>query len=50
MGIGADDINLACIPLSHSYALGNIVMPLLLQGTARGAAAVVQPVCSSRPT
>ena len=33
MGIGADDINLACIPLSHSYALGNIVMPLLLQGT-----------------
>ncbi len=34
MGIGTDDINLACIPLSHSYALGNIVMPLLLQGTA----------------
>jgi long-chain acyl-CoA synthetase len=34
MGIGADDINLACLPLSHSYALGNIVMPLLLQGTA----------------
>ena len=34
MGIGPDDINLACIPLSHSYALGNIVMPLLLQGTA----------------
>ena len=34
MGIGAADINFACIPLSHSYALGNIVMPLLLQGTA----------------
>lgn len=34
MGIGPHDINLACIPLSHSYALGNIVMPLLLQGTA----------------
>jgi acyl-CoA synthetase (AMP-forming)/AMP-acid ligase II len=34
MGIGPDDVNLACIPLSHSYALGNIVMPLLLQGTA----------------
>lgn len=34
MGIGPRDVNLACIPLSHSYALGNIVMPLLLQGTA----------------
>ena len=34
MGIREDDINFACIPLSHSYALGNIVMPLLLQGTA----------------
>jgi acyl-CoA synthetase (AMP-forming)/AMP-acid ligase II len=34
MGIDPDDVNLACIPLSHSYALGNIVMPLLLQGTA----------------
>src|SRR6185436_14831057 len=34
MGISPDDINLAYIPLSHSYALGNLVMPLLLQGTA----------------
>jgi acyl-CoA synthetase (AMP-forming)/AMP-acid ligase II len=34
MGIRPDDVNLACIPLSHSYAIGNIVMPLLLQGTA----------------
>jgi len=34
MGITAADVNAACIPLSHSYALGNIVMPLLLQGTA----------------
>ena len=33
MGIRPDDVNLGCIPLSHSYALGNIVMPLLLQGT-----------------
>jgi len=33
MAITPADINLACIPLSHSYALGNIVMPLLLQGT-----------------
>ena len=34
MGIGPTDVNFASIPLSHSYALGNIVMPLLLQGTA----------------
>ena len=33
MGIRASDINLSCIPLSHSYALGNVVMPLILQGT-----------------
>ena len=33
MAIRPDDVNLACIPLSHSYALGNVVMPLLLQGT-----------------
>jgi long-chain acyl-CoA synthetase len=33
MGIGPDDVNFACIPLSHSYALGNIVMPLLWQGS-----------------
>ncbi|WP_162030276.1 MULTISPECIES: class I adenylate-forming enzyme family protein [unclassified Lentimonas] len=34
MGIRPDDINLATIPLGHSYALGNLVMPLILQGTA----------------
>ena len=34
MGIGARDINFSCIPLSHSYAVGNVVMPLLWQGTA----------------
>ena len=33
MGIAASDINFACVPLSHAYAIGNIVMPLLLQGT-----------------
>src|ERR1051325_606062 len=33
MGIGPDDVNFTCIPLSHSYALGNVVMPLLLQGS-----------------
>lgn len=33
MGIRRDDRNLAIIPLGHSYGLGNLVMPLLLQGT-----------------
>ena len=34
MKIRANDINLAAIPLGHSYGLGNLVMPLILQGTA----------------
>ena len=34
MGIAASDTQLAVIPLSHSYGFGNLVMPLLLQGTA----------------
>lgn len=34
MGIKAADLNLAVIPLGHSYGLGNLVMPLILQGTA----------------
>lgn len=34
MGIGAEDVNLAIIPFGHSYGLGNLVMPLILQGTA----------------
>jgi acyl-CoA synthetase (AMP-forming)/AMP-acid ligase II len=33
MGIRPDDINLAQIPLGHSYGLGNLVMPLILQAT-----------------
>jgi acyl-coenzyme A synthetase/AMP-(fatty) acid ligase len=33
MGIRPTDRNLAIIPLSHSYGLGNLVMPLILQGT-----------------
>jgi long-chain acyl-CoA synthetase len=33
MGIAPSDINLAYIPLSHSYAIGNLIMPLLWQGT-----------------
>ncbi|MBL9202574.1 MAG: acyl--CoA ligase [Opitutaceae bacterium] len=34
MGIRADDVNLGLIPLGHSYGLGNLVVPLLAQGTA----------------
>ena len=34
MGIAASDTQIAVIPLSHSYGLGNLVLPLLLQGTA----------------
>lgn len=34
MGIRAADRNLAVLPLGHSYGLGNLVMPLILQGTA----------------
>jgi acyl-coenzyme A synthetase/AMP-(fatty) acid ligase len=34
MGLRATDRNLAAIPLGHSYGLGNLVMPLLLHGTA----------------
>jgi acyl-coenzyme A synthetase/AMP-(fatty) acid ligase len=34
MGIRPGDRNLAALPLGHSYGLGNLVMPLILQGTA----------------
>lgn len=34
MGIAAGDNQLAVTPLSHAYGFGNLVMPLLLQGTA----------------
>jgi acyl-coenzyme A synthetase/AMP-(fatty) acid ligase len=34
MGITATDVNLGCIPFGHSYGLGNLVLPLILQGTA----------------
>jgi len=33
MGIGPADGNLAAIPLGYSYGLGNLVAPLLLQGS-----------------
>lgn len=34
MSIDADDTQIAAIPMSHSYGLGNLLLPLLLQGTA----------------
>ena len=34
MGIQPSDTQIAVIPLSHSYGLGVVLMPLLLQGTA----------------
>ena len=34
MKIKAKDRNLALIPLGHSYGLGNLVAPLILQGTS----------------
>ena len=33
MGISADDCQIATIPISHAYGLGNLVIPLLVQGT-----------------
>ena len=34
MGIVRDDTQMAVIPLSHAYGFGNLLIPLLLQGTA----------------
>ena len=34
VGIEPDDTQIAAIPLSHAYAIGHLVVPLLLQGTA----------------
>ena len=34
MGIGPEDVNFGAIPFGHSYGLGNLVIPLLDQGTA----------------
>ncbi len=33
MDIRSTDVNLAAIPMSHSYGLGNLVLPLIVQGT-----------------
>jgi long-chain acyl-CoA synthetase len=34
MGIRPDDTQIAVIPLSHAYGFGNLVLPLLLRGSA----------------
>ena len=34
MGIAPGDVNLGAIPFSHSYGFSNLVVPLLVQGTA----------------
>ena len=34
MGVRPDDRNLAVVPFGHSYGLGNLVVPLLDQGTS----------------
>jgi acyl-coenzyme A synthetase/AMP-(fatty) acid ligase len=43
MGIRPDDLNLGIIPFGHSYGLGNLIVPLLLQGTPVAAAASPMP-------
>jgi acyl-coenzyme A synthetase/AMP-(fatty) acid ligase len=56
MGIRRADLNLGCIPLGHSYGLGNLVVPLLAQGTALVSGAPVLPqalaaaIAAWRPT
>jgi long-chain acyl-CoA synthetase len=34
MGIAPDDVQMGAIPLSHAYGIGNLLLPLLMQGTA----------------
>lgn len=34
MSIGGDDVNLSALPLSHAYAISNVVMPLIQFGTS----------------
>jgi long-chain acyl-CoA synthetase len=56
MDILADDLNFGLIPFGHSYGLGNLVLPLMAQGTAVvcGAApfphAIAESVSRWRPT
>ena len=48
MDIGPEDCQIAAIPISHAYGLGNLVMPLLLQGTASRSARSVHPAAIAR--
>jgi long-chain acyl-CoA synthetase len=56
MGIKSADINFGLIPFGHSYGLGNLVVPLIEQGTAivGGSAALPHVIASEiarhRPT
>jgi len=56
MSIATDDVNLGLIPFGHSYGLGNLVLPLLRQGTAIVCGVVAMPhamadvVAARRPT
>ena len=43
MGIGPGDRNLGAIPFGHSYGLGNLVVPLVTQGTAVAASMEILP-------
>jgi long-chain acyl-CoA synthetase len=43
MGIGPRDVNFALIPFGHSYGLGNLVIPLLAQGTAIACSSGILP-------
>ena len=43
MQIGPGDRNLGAIPFGHSYGLGNLVLPLIVQGTAIIASTEILP-------
>ncbi len=43
MDIRGDDVNFGLIPFGHSYGLGNLVVPLIAQGTPIVCAAVALP-------
>lgn len=43
MGLHEDALNYAAIPFGHSYGLGNLVLPFLLQGTAIACASGILP-------
>lgn len=43
MAIGPRDLNLGAIPFGHSYGLGNLVLPLIVQGTAIVASEEILP-------